>query len=404
MGPFEGLQTTRKITSARQLHCDCGLEYYEQLVLPFGGTASVYNFNWVARGILYIMVVLFCLMSTHYFDDYACLEFDSLADHTQVVVDSLFSLLGWQTKEQIPFATAFSPLGVVCDLGEAPSGVIRFTNKKSRVDEIAQDVQRIAGAGFIRRAEARSIRGRVLFSRAQVFGKVGASALQALGKVADCTEGSPALGDRAIAALQWLVAMLQELRPREISVRHEPPLLLFVDGAYEDPGSEPVVTVGAVLFDPTRPERGPRYFGQVVGPSLVGWWAKGNKNQLIGQAELLPVLLAKHTWSDAFRNRRCFVFIDNNSARYSLVNGYSPVLDSSQIISDVWLCDATQGVSSWYARVPTASNIADGPSRLRFEVVRSYPNAKCSSIQLPPEWGNDDVWNVLTARWAHSFQ
>ena len=34
------------------------VEYYEQLVLPFGGTASVYNFNWVARGILFVMIVL----------------------------------------------------------------------------------------------------------------------------------------------------------------------------------------------------------------------------------------------------------------------------------------------------------------------------------------------------------
>ena len=116
-----------------------------------------------------------------------------------------------------------------------------------------------------------------------MFGKVGASALHALGKVADCTEGSPALGTRAIAALQWLVSMLKESRPREISVKHEPPLLLFVDGAYEDPGSGPVVTVGAVLFDPTRPERGPRYFGEVVGPSLFSWWSKGDKQQLIGQ-------------------------------------------------------------------------------------------------------------------------
>ena len=192
--------------------------------------------------------------------------------------------------------------------------------------------------------------------------------------------------------------MLQKLRPREISVRHEPPLLLFVDGAYEDPGSGPVVTVGAVLFDPTRPERGPRYFGEVVGQSLVSWWAKGEKNQLIGQAELLPVLLAKHTWSAVFRNRRCFVFIDNNSARYSLINGYSPVLDSSQIISDVWLYDSTQGVSSWFARVPTASNIADGPSRLHFVAVDSYPNATRCSIQLPHEWGEGNVWDVLTCQ------
>ena len=91
---------------------------------------------------------MFGLLSTHYFDDYACLEFEVLSDHTQAVVDSLFKILGWKTKEQVPFGPTFSPLGVVCDLREAPSGVIRFMNKESRVKEMAADVRRVAEAGF----------------------------------------------------------------------------------------------------------------------------------------------------------------------------------------------------------------------------------------------------------------
>lgn len=143
-----------------------------------------------------------------------------------------------------------------------------------------------------------------------MFGKFGAPALHALRRVADSTKGSPELRARAVPSLQWLANMLWSLRPREITAKREPPLLLFVDGACEDSEDGQLVTIGAVLFDPLRPEGGPHYFGRAVGPPLVRWWARGDENQLIGQAELLSVLLPKIRWADTFGNRLCFVLID----------------------------------------------------------------------------------------------
>jgi len=39
--------------------------------------------------------------------------------------------------------------------------------------------------------------------------------------------------------------------------------------------------------------------------------------------------------------------------------GYSPVADSAGLISEAWLCDAKLATASWYARVPTSSNMVD---------------------------------------------
>jgi hypothetical protein len=112
---------------------------------------------------------------------------------------------------------------------------------------------------------------------------------------------------------------------------------------------------------------------------------------------------ARCLWQEHFQGRFNITFIDNNSARFGLVRGYSPVLDSARLIGESWLCDARLGAASWYARVPTAANIADGPSRLDFAALRRIPGSRYCPIALPVSWGDGDVWNVLASRLARDF-
>ena len=371
-------------------------ELYEQVVLPFGSTASVYDFNWVARALQMILLKGFGIICTHYFDDYPTIEFKALAPHTQVTVDAIFKLLGWDTKVQKPFAVSFEALGVECDLTETKRGLFRFKNKRGRVEEISNTVGSICERGLIKRGEARPIRGRIIFARSQTFGRCGAVALKALGEIADGTKGTPVLDQSTQSALRWLVQMLFTARPREIKVRVEEPILLFVDGACEGE-TEVVASVGAVLFDTARPDLGPLYFGTRVGEPVVKLWSRFGKQQLIGQAELLPVLLAKTTWPERFVDRMNITFIDNNSAMFGLIRGYSPVLDSASLINESWLMDAQLGTASWYARVPTASNIADAPSRLDFSEISKYRGSKFYNVALP-NWSSGELWQVLANR------
>ena len=378
-------------------------EFYEQVVLPFGSTASVYDFNWVARALQALLLRGFGVSCTHYFDDYPTLEFAPLAQHTQQLVDKVFSLLGWDIKEQVPFASRFDALGVVCDLSDSTRGVLRFANKPGRVEEISRTVDGLVEKGFVRRGEARSLRGRFIYARGQTFGRCGAVALRVLGDIANGTKGDPALTTQARGALSWLVLMLRTSRPRELRIRVEPPIVLFVDGACEERDGATFVSVGAVLFDAARPEFGPYYFGVQVLDPLVSAWSVDDKTQLIGQAELLPVLLAKTTWPSEFKNRFNITFIDNNSARFGLIRGYSPVRESAAIINETWLMDSELATGSWYARVPTASNIADKPSRLEFSELEKLPRAKCFKVSLPDSWGQGSPWDVLTFRLSRNF-
>lgn len=137
-----------------------------------------------------------------------------------------------------------------------------------------------------------------------------------------------------------------------------PPILLFTDGACETEE----ITIGGVIFDgASRPE----LFGAVMAAETIDKWkTKLGQDQVIGQAELFPLLVARLTWSKWMANRRVICFIDNDSARLGLIKAYSPVLPSLDIISRCFSWDHANNCSSWFARVASDSNIADAPSRM----------------------------------------
>jgi len=56
-------------------------------------------------------------------------------------------------------------------------------------------------------------------------------------------------------------------------------------------------------------------------------------------------------------------FVDNEAARSGLVRGSSSNRHSGEIIEEIVALDIKTHVLSWYARVPSQSNLADAPSR-----------------------------------------
>ena len=75
------------------------------------------------------------------------------------------------------------------------------------------------------------------------------------------------------------------------------------------------------------------------------------------------------------------------TARQSLIKGYSPILTSCRILGEAAIADVDLQAFSWYARVPSPSNVADPASRLDFERLRSIlPGAVQVEPVLPASW------------------
>ena len=136
--------------------------------------------------------------------------------------------------------------------------------------------------------------------------------------------------------------------------------------------------------------RGPRYFGLGVPACVVRLWARDSHKQVIAQAELAPVLLSRLTFPSLFSQAHVICFVDNDSARFGLIKGYSPNMSSARILSDIWLAESKDQSFSWFERVPSPSNIADGPSRLTFSEIAAFKDALCVNAVLPDWWCDND--------------
>ena len=168
------------------------------------------------------------------------------------------------------------------------------------------------------------------------------------------------MAEEMIVGLKSIEPAMNVAGPRLIEPSSsERPVLIWTDGACEPDGT----TIGGVMI---RVGEQPQAFGaRLTAKAAQRLATKTGQTQVIGQAELLPILVAKTIWEKHIRNKKVIYFVDNDSARLAMIKGYSPVITSLEIIMACSYKDAMCRSVSWYARVPTKSNIADEPSRMR---------------------------------------
>ena len=157
--------------------------------------------------------------------------------------------------------------------------------------------------------------------------------------------------------------------------------------------------MGGVLITPSGSME---HFGLVIPSGLVRRWAcegRMKSGHVIGQAELLPILVAYYVWELELRDQKVLVFVDNNAARHGQVGLRSGSLASLPIIGAIALQAGCIGLHPWYERVPGPCNIADGPSRLQFSAVEALGSKRVqveaaeTGLQLN---GTQHSWPELT--------
>ena len=339
-------------------------ELFEAIALGFGARNSVMGFNWFARALLWLMVSQLHIPATHFFDDFPHIEAARSAASGRAAMEALLRLLGWSFKVEgskaAPFASDMTTLGCVLKLADATHGRVQVANKPERAEKVERQFGQVEKEGILRPAHAASLAGMLQFADAQVFGKAGAVGLRLMRELA--RGATPATDKKVKACFTFWRQYFQEAVPRQVlATTDDAPLLLFTDGSAE--GKDHAnVGLGAVLVD--RAAQPPlRFISARAAPGVVAAWQEGGQKQIIGQAELFPLLLARQTWRKRLAGRHVICFVDNDSARFVMIKGYSPVLRSMEIIGEIWKLDVASATAPWYERVPSPSNIADWPSR-----------------------------------------
>ena len=357
---------------------------FRAISLMFGQTAAVYAFLRISRAISTIGTKLFSLFLVEYFDDFTQVEAEIMGDSAQVSFEGLLKLIGWRVadteEKRKPSQVSFLSLGVQVDFDKSKEKLIILKPKEGRIKSIVELAKKILKQDKMGFEEALSLKGKLQFAEGQLFFRVTAAICRLLSKWAS-TGGVRPLTEEMRVALRAIESLLYMAGPRLVeSIHLEMPIIVFTDGACEPRGT----SIGGVLLIPGMQ---PQAFGAMLREEAAMRLAtKKGQRQVIGQAEILPVLVAKTIWAEELSNRKVIYFIDNDSARLALIKGYSPVLTSLKLIMSCAFEDAQLRSSPWYARVPTKSNIADEPSRMRKDnllklgakIVRPYINDKYS--------------------------
>jgi hypothetical protein len=338
------------------------LAYFQQPALAFGAAASVFSFNWVAAALREILVGIFHIGATNFYDDFTVIEVEALADDARACVESFFELLGWKLKPLSEFGALSEPLGAVLDLSRCREGLAVLKNRDARVQEIVSSIEALGAEGSISGDLIPRLRGRLLFSRSLCFGRFGGNALRALSSACAAGRRKLVVEGELARALFDLRSHLLESKPREIRLCHDQCPILLTDGAFEPgPDGRAVGGIGAVLLDPV--DRSYFFFQAVIdGKYMEDFLAKGAKT-VIMELEILPVLLSRLVWCKRLQHRSHVSFVDNDSAKCGLVAGYSANVVACELITRVSAADISMGALPWYDRVPSLSNLADAPSR-----------------------------------------
>ncbi|CAE7801527.1 SLC24A2 [Symbiodinium sp. CCMP2592] len=332
--------------------------------LPFGASASVMQFNRVA---LFLQRVLWDLRVavTCYYDDFPTMTPSFLSGGTDNAVHALMDLFGFSLSEkEKPFSCTAETLGVVLDTSDPDMGRIFVSNKPERAAMLEQSLGRILEKGQVDTRELPSLLGKLRFADAQLLGRTGRLALADLRLFGD-RGGVLNLTDTQSNALAVLRARLLASRPRAIVTSPASnPVLIFTDGACDPCEGGFSTGVGGVLFVPG--EGVARAFGCRVPSKLVKEWAEGRKH-IIGQVELYAVVLARILWSSYIDGERCIFFVDHSGVLSACINSNSIDASWRSLLLHLEAADEARPCLPWFHRVPSQSNIADPPSRGRWE-------------------------------------
>ena len=338
---------------------------YAMRALPFGASRSVYGFLRVAHSLWWLGCKMLKLAWSNFFDDFITLARDHECESISVLVNQFFKLLGWAVsagEKDLPFSDRFKALGIEVDLSAWDHGVVRFANTAQRAAELSSLIDDIVATKSLTAPEALALRGRMQFANAQLWGRASKLCLNAVTAHAYSGNGPGVSADlsRCLRIFKNCINTRRR-RPREVISSWDKPLYLFTDASFSPDNEAWPCGLGGVLLDS---------FGNQMAAfsckldlealNVLGYPAKST---VIFEAELLALLVGLILWKKHVRSRPCVCYVDNNATRDVAIAGRARTQPGLSLVSELLRLEDAIGVNTWYARVPSSSNIADAPSR-----------------------------------------
>ena len=117
--------------------------------------------------------------------------------------------------------------------------------------------------------------------------------------------------------------------------------------------------MGAVLADPGSGDAW--YLSEVVPERVARRF--GDRENAVVVAELGAVAVAIEAFRNIVRGRDLTILVDAEAVEAALVKGGSSAADLDRVANGIWMRLVDLEVAAYFDRVPTDSNVSDGPSR-----------------------------------------
>ena len=335
--------------------------------LPFGATGSVASFLRVAASVSFIAMLGLDIVLTNFFDDFTVLCSEQESRNVDFYLTGLFKILGLSYASEgdkaPPFGEVFGSLGMLFNLASFGSGRFTLEHTAKRKVELLQTIDELLRVGKSSPKDLERLHGRLVWFGSFVFGRQMNISLRALHKFSALKSREVAVTLELREALLHIRSRLVAAKPTQICRTINQTWIIFTDGAYE-PGSTCVASIGGVLVSPQG--NVVHYFGEQLNDTLVSDFEQDSEHPIY-ELEILPILVAVKLWSRLLANSQVVFYIDNEAARSAFIQGvgFTPV--AKQLT--VWYDDleVELGLITWFGRVASHSNLADGPSRLAFD-------------------------------------
>ena len=331
-------------------------------VLPFGAVGSVAAFLRVSVAVWYIGLRRLSIYWSAFYDDFSVITSASLSNSTAWSCESLFKLLGLKFAEDgskcQPFSSSFKMLGVMVNLEGSEQGSITIGHTAERSAELAECLESHLTSGHISSKEAERLRGRMIFFERFSFGRVASSAVKSLGKCVELRRNVVDLDEELRFSFEFLKHRVGSSKPITIGPKLHQPWIIFSDGS-----SEPAARTGAiggVLVDPCGMCQ--HFFSADIPPFCMDKLLDESGNPIY-ELEILPLVVCLDLWGDLIRGCPVVHYIDNDAAKSAMIKGYGATDVAGKLVQEYLELEEHLQLKVWFSRVPSFSNLSDGPSR-----------------------------------------
>ena len=171
--------------------------------------------------------------TTNYFDDFVLLDLRGDRSSCSYAFEEVLKLLGWKLSEDktTEWDTSFEALGVLFEIDQTGSGVLRVRNTERRRKELTSSIAGFLDAGMMTQKEALQLRGRLQFAQAQFFGRLGRRCLKEITRHA--YSGRLKLSTSSKERLEEFGKFLSAAQPRLVGQVSCRTFMILTDAAFE---------------------------------------------------------------------------------------------------------------------------------------------------------------------------